>query len=220
MYNLPNAILINDTELPYSIGTGLMDPNTIVVENNTIKASYYEQHQGQLTEKLVLSILLKEFSATVTRYLDGRVYAEKTERTLDRAFFKSFHIKRTDGVTSITPDEPLMQFANEINNLGAYTMLWDARFMYFPAGFLVQFQKPLLDDKTRLAWVLFTAKYYNTTGEENGNILKYGHSPFSEINMDGTGIVLPVFLKDALQLIKEQGLMGDTKESAFTVHYV
>jgi len=84
----------------------------------------------------------------------------------------------------------------------------------------VKIHKPLLDEKTKVLWKSFVKKFKNSVDPKNQTILENGHSPFSKIEADGNGMVLPVFLKDAIALIKEHDLMGDTKETALIVSYV
>ncbi|MBC8266343.1 MAG: hypothetical protein H8E84_05195 [Flavobacteriales bacterium] len=54
----------------------------------------------------------------------------------------------------------------------------------------------------------------------NKQILKSDISPFSSISNEGSGIILPVFLKDAINLMKREGVIGKTKETAVRVLYV
>ena len=117
----------------------------------------------------------------------------------------------------VIDDKPLLKFADEIMRMGVFTFLYSAEYSYFPAGPMVRLRKPRLHESDEIAWLKFRDNYNNSTDDKT--ILKYDHSPFSIIEKNGTAIVFPVFLKDAIGLLKKENLLGDTKESAVQVFY-
>ena len=114
-------------------------------------------------------------------------------------------------------DKPLLKFADEIMRMGAFTFLYSAEYSFFPAGPIVLLRKPRLHESDEIAWLKFRDNYNNSTDDKT--ILKYDHSPFSTIDQNGTAVVFSVFLKDAIDLLKKENLLGDTKESAVQVFY-
>ena len=215
-YTFPKQFISgNGITLPSYLGLGILNSSSInETDPDMVTADYYEQCDGSLTDKLVYKVSVGNENATVYKYFEEEIYKVTTEKKLELAFYKSFVIK---GKRNLMEDKPMYRFAEEVMKMGAHTFLYSTQYFYFPAGLIVRLVKPLLNESDKKAWLKFQEKYNNATDDKT--ILKKDHSPFSSIYPDGKAVVFPVFLKDAISLLKKENLLGDTKESAVQVFY-
>ncbi len=210
-------------KIPSCLGLGILDFDSIIeIDNEILWANYYEQENKMLTENLVYKVAIGKDETTIYRYFKGNKYNESSDKILDMAFFKSMNFKRgVSGRQFVTDDKPLFQFAQDIMSLGVNSHLYRAsRYFFFPAGLLVKLVKPLTDNEVRASWIRFADTYSSSLENDNNSILPSDHSPFNSIKYDGTAIVFPVFLKDAIALIKRENLLGDNMNTALQAYYV
>lgn len=222
-YRYPNHFeTINGIELPPYLGMGMLDFDSVIdIHDDRLWANYYEQDSGMLNDNLVYKIVIDKEESTIYRYFEGEKYKESTDKSLTMAFFKSFNFKKGTGESQIiTEDKPLFQFAKDIMHLGIYSHLYQVSHLYYPAGLLVQLVKPLIDEEVTAAWIKFTDTYSNSIETETDTILPSIYSPFTSIEYDGTATVYPVFLKDAIAVLKKEDLLGESKETAIKAFYV
>ncbi len=210
---------INGFSFPGYLGLGVLKTSSVTELGGSAFADYYIQSDGLLTSEKLYKVEQQKEQTKVTQYFNGEELKVSIENDFNLAFFKTFEFEKNEHGTAIKESDPMFQFAHEIMRLQVYTFLFKVNNLFFPSGFIVRFENPLATSELVVEWECFVEKYNNKNDPSNNLILLSDKSPFSTLSTDGTGIVFVAFLKDAIALMRKEGLLSSEKDTALKVFY-